>query len=201
MVELHGSSKINVDAFSVSMRKESDRACAVLGGTILDCKLEDLYRRRIIVNKNIFEFNGPLGTFSSRILLAHSLAWIDDVRNDLNCIRKIRNEFAHNIDHEYSFSEDKIGSWCGNLVTTNHYLAGYDDSENLSDKKVANHVIQRIKNIFSDSRWRFELAVSFIAQYLDELPGETPNLIQKNSLKEEVRELSKMMFSETNETE
>jgi hypothetical protein len=200
-VKIGDVSKLILNDFSNTMRNESDRACAVLGGSLLDHKLEQACQRRMINNKNLFEFNGPLGTFSSRILLAHSLAWIDDdIRNDLNSIRKIRNEFAHNVNHDYSLSEDKVVSLCENLVITAHYLKGFDESLEVIGKNVANHAIQVIKEKFSAPRWRFELAICFISQYLDELPGETPKMIRKYSLTDDVRELSKMMFVKKNES-
>jgi hypothetical protein len=44
----------------------------------------------------LFGVNGPLSTFSSRILIAYHLAWLSDgIREKLDALRKIRNEFAH----------------------------------------------------------------------------------------------------------
>lgn len=41
---------------------------------------------------------GPISTFSARINLAHALGIIDDAEHrDLNLIRKIRNDFAHDV--------------------------------------------------------------------------------------------------------
>ena len=41
----------------------------------------------------------PLGTFSTKISIAFFIGLIpEDIYNDLNIIRKIRNEFAHNYD-------------------------------------------------------------------------------------------------------
>ncbi|HSI52303.1 MAG TPA: hypothetical protein VLA61_28890 [Ideonella sp.] len=44
-------------------------------------------------------FNAPLGTLSARIKAAHALGLIDEEQfNDFECLRKIRNEFAHSWD-------------------------------------------------------------------------------------------------------
>lgn len=56
--------------------------------------------RKDVVSKtlleNVFEGNGPLSTFSSKISLCIALGLFDkNVRHDLQILRKIRNEFAH----------------------------------------------------------------------------------------------------------
>ena len=99
----------DLNAFSGPFRAESDRACAVLGAALLDARLESLYSRRLLCFKNELLSNGPLSAFSTRIRLARALSWIsDDVQYDLNAIRSIRNEFAHNCDHELSFADRSI---------------------------------------------------------------------------------------------
>ena len=95
-------SQFDLNAFSGPFRAESDRACAVLGAALLDARLERLYDRRLRNGKEeLLSSNGPLGAFSARIRVARALAWIsEDVRYDLDQIRDIRNDFAHNADHE-----------------------------------------------------------------------------------------------------
>jgi len=59
-------------------------------------------------------FNAPIGTFSSRITMAHCLGIIsDEERNDCDILRKIRNEYAHN--HRTSFEDKKLIDLCKNL--------------------------------------------------------------------------------------
>lgn len=59
-------------------------------------------------------FNAPLGTFSARIKAAHCLGLISDMeRDDLDTLRKIRNEFAHS--HRISFDTHKVKDLCKNL--------------------------------------------------------------------------------------
>lgn len=83
---------------------ETDRAAAVLGAANLESILEKLLISYFLPfeserEKNeFFSSNGPLGTFSSRIRMVYRLKIIDaDFYKALLLIKKIRNEFAHNI--------------------------------------------------------------------------------------------------------
>lgn len=82
---------------------ESDRGCVLLGAAILEQRLAELFCFTFKTNDisrkiadSIFDSNGPLSTFSSKIKLAYALGYIDRLAyEDLEKIRKIRNEFAH----------------------------------------------------------------------------------------------------------
>jgi DNA-binding MltR family transcriptional regulator len=98
-----------------TLRADSDRAAAVLGASVLDAQLEDLFRGALLpytptnAFDGLFESNGPLSTFSARINLAFTLGWISDaVRRDLHVLREIRNSFAHSFDHAASFADAGI---------------------------------------------------------------------------------------------
>ena len=84
------------------LSKESDRGIAVLGPAYLDTLLEDLLRAFFRVTKStdkILDGDRALGTFSSRIDIAHALGFIDDPTwHDLHLARDIRNDFAHSVD-------------------------------------------------------------------------------------------------------
>jgi hypothetical protein len=84
------------------LRRESDRAVAVLGPAYADAILEDLLRAFLIEGKSadaLLAVEGALGTFSSRINLAHALGLIrDSTHHDLELLRRIRNDFAHKVD-------------------------------------------------------------------------------------------------------
>jgi DNA-binding MltR family transcriptional regulator len=66
--------------FRRELTKETDRGCALMAASFLDYELEKLLREKLVGSKNhldtLFEFNGPLGTFSSRIRLSYSLGLI-----------------------------------------------------------------------------------------------------------------------------
>lgn len=78
---------------------ESDRAAIVLGAAQMDELLKDILMKRLISpKKDLFDFNGPFGTFSARIDTAHATGAIDkSFANKIHLVRKIRNQCAHNI--------------------------------------------------------------------------------------------------------
>jgi len=105
--------------FRKELTSESERGCALLAASHLDFLLEKVLKVKLIgsnkLKKQLFDFNGPLGTFSSRILMAYSLGLISEIRlNDLQTIRKIRNDFGHS-PSIISFEDEKIKSLCNNL--------------------------------------------------------------------------------------
>ena len=100
---------------------ESDRACAVLGAAFLDEQLRALLEAFLVNDTkrvpDLFEdAAGPLATFSSRISMAYALGFLapSEVR-DLDLIRKIRNEFAHQL-HGVSFASATVASRCAELT-------------------------------------------------------------------------------------
>lgn len=100
-----------LNAFAASLQKESDRACAVLGAAMLDQVLGDLIRSAMAEDapRSLFEGYGPIASFSARIDISLGLGLISrDEHCDLHLIRKIRNAFAHEMDHELSFASDPI---------------------------------------------------------------------------------------------
>jgi hypothetical protein len=84
-----------------SLRSESDRAAVIIAGSLLDDELAVLIRKVMRPlsaedRQRLFGFDGPAGTFSSRILLAYALRLIDaNDRQLLNIIREMRNACAH----------------------------------------------------------------------------------------------------------
>jgi hypothetical protein len=175
--------EFNLNAFSGPFRAESDRACAVLGAALLDARLESLYDRRLRDSKQeLLSSNGPLGTFSARIRLARALVWIsEDVRYDLDQVRSIRNEFAHNFDHELSFSTQSIADKCRTLRVAQVLIDANEHAASTPHSNLSAAVIRAMGPVFEPPRQRFEVAVEMLAQHLDELPADSseyngPNL-------------------------
>lgn len=85
--------------FMELMKKESDRGCILVAAAILENTLGDLLGITLRQDKTCQELLDPeraLGTLSSRIELTYALGLISkDMRDDLNLIRKIRNDAAH----------------------------------------------------------------------------------------------------------
>lgn len=86
--------------FFLEFLGESDRSAVILGTAKLDQMLCNLLTSFLLPNissaDELFDGDGPLSSFHSRILLAHRLGLIDIyfVRA-LHLIRRIRNSFAH----------------------------------------------------------------------------------------------------------
>ena len=91
------------EVFRTEFERESDRACVILAAAMLDQSLETLLKARLVpISKPDNDlFNGvyaPLSTFDARIDTTHRIGLIStNLCRDLHIIRKIRNDFAHNI--------------------------------------------------------------------------------------------------------
>ena len=99
--------------------KESDRGCALLATSHLEFMLQKALSATLCGPdkhlKSIFDFNGPLGTLSSRILLSHSIGILSKFQlHDIQFVRKIRNEFGHTAKI-ISFENEKIKKYCSML--------------------------------------------------------------------------------------
>ncbi len=86
------------------LSKESDRASVILSATFIDQELETVLKSFLVSTEasedNLFDgaFR-PLSTFSARIDMAFRLGLITkEFARLLHLIRKIRNEFSHNIE-------------------------------------------------------------------------------------------------------
>jgi DNA-binding MltR family transcriptional regulator len=101
-----------------NLDKKDERSIAILGGTFLEMALEHTLKAFLPENEKevdrLFEYNQPLGNFSSKISLAFCLGLIDKmIKEDLNTVRKIRNKFAHDLYAD--FDDNQIKAWCNNL--------------------------------------------------------------------------------------
>jgi len=87
--------------FFEGLKRESDRGCVILVVTAIEDALSEALKRRFVAlsaseEKALYSFNSPLGTFSSRIQMAHALGIVDAKgRDQLNLMRAMRNACAH----------------------------------------------------------------------------------------------------------
>lgn len=106
--------------FYDELKEETDRGCAFVGAAMLDEHLRQLLGAFFVddseeVGHLLDNADAPLGSFSSRIRTAYCLGLIsEEVKNDLNIIREIRNSFAHRL-HGLDFDSESIRAYCGNL--------------------------------------------------------------------------------------
>ena len=186
----HEATPFDLDSFSIRFREESDRACAILGAALLDARLERLFRSRLKhCADELLRNSGPIGTFSARNRIAHGLEWIDrDVFQDLEAIRKIRNDFAHSFDHELSFTDQSVEARCSNLKTPIALIEGHEVAITRPQRQLSTAEIRAMSAVVKPPRARFELTVEFIAQHLIDLEGncrDSPEI----SFLEEIRQL------------
>lgn len=115
MIDIRG----NLQALDAEFKASSDRAAAIIGGAYLDELITEVLRSFLVgdkkSDKSIFEGNGALATFSSKIELAYRSGLLSKLEHkSLHCIRRIRNEFAHRLVG-VSFRSDHIRSMCRNI--------------------------------------------------------------------------------------
>ncbi len=108
-----------VDVFLSEFQKETDRGAAVLGAAYVDQALEHLLRKRLLGGKKLkdelLSTDKPLGSFSARIKVAFAVGALNKTAyHDLEIIRRIRNEFAHQT-MGFSFQNPGIASRCQQL--------------------------------------------------------------------------------------
>jgi DNA-binding MltR family transcriptional regulator len=105
----------NSEILKKEFKGSSDRAAAIVGTSYLDEILATMIKAYIVddkpnKDKELFEGNGPLSTFSSRIDISFRFGLISrDEQSLLHLIRKIRNDFAHKLS-EASFDNSTIRS-------------------------------------------------------------------------------------------
>jgi len=106
--------------FFQEYQNETDRAVAVLAAAFLDEELRQLLAGFFINDEKETEgllgVDRPLGSFSARTAAAYCLGLLSkEDFQDLNTIRSIRNDFAHQL-HGLSFGEPSIAQKCDKLL-------------------------------------------------------------------------------------
>lgn len=102
-----------VDAFIDSMAGESDRGLIIIAASLVeDALVQTIEDRLAPLNRKerdaLFDFNGPMGTFSSRIKVAQALSIISrETRKHIEMIREMRNACAHS-PNRLTFADEAI---------------------------------------------------------------------------------------------
>jgi len=94
-----------------TLREETDRGCTLIVAALLEEMLEEVLRGFLIetpATDSLFKAPyAPLSTLSAKAAASRSLGLIDaNEFRDIELIRKIRNEFAHNL--KCSFDEPQL---------------------------------------------------------------------------------------------
>jgi len=97
----------------------SERAAAIVAGTLVEDHLTTVLKRHLIDNpkkvRELFDVTGPLGAFGTKIDLGYLLGLYSEAAwKELDTIKRIRNEFAHKMEAN-SFQRQKISGLSDNL--------------------------------------------------------------------------------------
>jgi len=123
----------NTIEFIRQLSDESPRGAVLVSGAELDRLLKECLISLLDKSEGAKKlFNGataPLGTFSARIDAANALEIITDTEcADLHIIRKIRNDFAHQLD--VNFDTESVRDRCKNFDSA---LEANSASQNFED--------------------------------------------------------------------
>jgi hypothetical protein len=117
------------------LRKESPRGKVLISTGFIEQQLKEVllaFMLPVSQAEDLLEgANAPLGTFSARISACYTLGLIKEVEHhDLNVIRRIRNDFAHDI--HTSFETTSVVDRCRELKMKAHDYT----SEKMGEVKV-----------------------------------------------------------------
>lgn len=104
--------------FLEEFNKETERGATLAAAAMIDDQLGRTIEAFLIPNKGskllLDGFNAPLGSLAARIAAAFGLGLMSEVEyRECELIRKVRNEFAHQI--KVSFKTEKVVSLCAQL--------------------------------------------------------------------------------------
>ncbi|MFM2149694.1 MAG: hypothetical protein RLZZ187_2000 [Pseudomonadota bacterium] len=109
-----------------------DRTAAIVLFALLDDLSIRLIQRNLDPNvkggiSRLFDGYGFLSTANARMTMAAALRWIDPrTHNELDLLRRIRNEFAHNVAVR-SLADDPVAGWLSSMQPTERrFRAGVD---------------------------------------------------------------------------
>jgi hypothetical protein len=158
--------------FFATVKNETDRAAAVLAAAFIDELLLRYLKKRLSVPdlESLYGSDGAVGSFSRRIAVAQALGWLHvDTAHDLNVLRRIRNKFAHDFDHNLSFAAQSISDQTRNFrVLTAMQSEVKAIAVNLPQSPEAASAIAEALASISQPRQLFELAVLMLAAAIAE---------------------------------
>ena len=101
------------------LHKETDRGVTLVTTSFLDTLLGDTLAAFLLENASaralLSGFNAPLSSLNTKIAACHALGLITDEEfHQCNIFRKVRNEFAHQV--QVSFESGRVKDLCNNLV-------------------------------------------------------------------------------------
>jgi hypothetical protein len=132
-----GEKRIGPNPFE-QIEFDSDRAAAIVAGSIAETRLEQALQSRLRpadtfkleeIVRQLFRPSGALGPFSTKIDLAYLMRLLsDEAYKDLTNVKNIRNDFAHELDHD-SFNVPSIRDRCSNFILVDRHVGPIPDTD------------------------------------------------------------------------
>jgi hypothetical protein len=104
----------------VDIESSPDRAVGIVAAAFVEDRIAEAIKSRLhqdtALLDDTFRSSGPLGSFAAKIDMAFLMGlYSKDTWKDLGAIRKIRNEFAHNVLAD-SFEAGRVRDWANSLT-------------------------------------------------------------------------------------
>jgi hypothetical protein len=121
-----------VEFLQKEFKNETDRGAVVLTASLMENALTNVLKKYLTPSTSSQDelFDSPMApfsTFGSKIQIAQRLGLISvRLSRDLNLIKKMRNEFAHNV-HGSSLESGKIKDLLTNLVSSSEIIKGHEE--------------------------------------------------------------------------
>lgn len=130
------------EALGEFARERDTRTFCILVGSFLEDTFKANFIEQWAIEKkqmpDFFGSNGPLSTFSQRLIIAGGLRWLPPpLQNDAKLLKNIRNELAHN-HRVHALTQEPLLSWANSLSETEkvwlnspdgRYAAAYRSAE------------------------------------------------------------------------
>ena len=154
--------KDDLPAMAKEFYGKSTRAVVILQATMVEGTLANAIESVLhsdLSKTKLFDFEGPLGTFSAKIAIAYALGIFGPkTRHDLDLIRLLRNGFAH-CSRPMSFSTTEVAAVCKYLQVPSINGIGITPQGFLKTKRNFNPNLQ-------DPKTRYISACYSIARHL-----------------------------------
>lgn len=132
LVSRGGPQHKNLDEIMRDLAHGSDRAVAIIGGSLVDVALTEALERHWHsepeLTERLFSPGGPLGVFSTKIDLGFLTGLYGrDAQRELHIIRGIRNDFAHKLT-TVDFKNQSVMDRVKNLKFGERYIQDTSDN-------------------------------------------------------------------------
>jgi hypothetical protein len=162
------------------IQNESDRTAIILFATLLDdtliTRLSAIFGAKLDSNEfdHIFRYEGPLGSFSSRIEISSLFKILDDITcEQLHCIREMRNACAHT-KRPISFETPELLSVSKRLFSPRGFIKPIDDTR-LEIRKAFEVEMLALVHIIIHG-YKDDKRISFLIEFGKSYPGLRPAL-------------------------